>query len=49
MGGLERVTNQFGHRKSARTGCRIFRHHHTVVEVLAKLWVIDETVDNVIP
>ena len=49
MGGLERVTYQFGHRESARPGCRIFRQLHTFVEVLAKLWVIDETGDNAIP
>ncbi len=49
IGGLEGVTDQFGHRENARPGCRIFRHLHTFVEVLAKLWVIDETGDDVIP
>ena len=49
MGGLEGVTYQFGHRENTRPGCRIFRRLHTFVEVLAELWVIDETGDNAIP
>ncbi len=49
MGGLKRVTYQFGHRENARPVCRIFRRLHTLVEVLAKLWVIDKADDNPIP
>ena len=49
MGGLEGVADQFGHRENARPACRIFRRLHTVVEVLAELWVIDEPGDNPIP